>query len=620
MQKEGLSMAALGYQVGVIPPEPPPKIPDGNEIILYLHGGPGSRLEEAGDLVPQLHAEGLKKGKKYTVIAFDQPSQGYSSMIDAVEVVPPHDKVGNQYPLVQFSEDFIVHFVDALDKIAPIKHRNIYIIGGSTGGALTLRMGHRQESWIKKIVAWNPASVWETYADDHDLERKAAKGRALYVGFERSKDHEDTSVIKFGADDRKDFFNDVFGAPVDNALVKIQPNPEEWYRGNRGDYKGNTPPPHKPFAQIWPCKWDYIGAARLEMQEVYNPAYRSWHWRLGTEMLLFSFFNDSWVGPAKTGSQKNAVYLDIRKPTLLAASEDDDWSEGGLPIENRWTQTQKMAQLMTNTPGYTLYLPDTGHSIHNERPIWFAEQIVEFLSAGGPAQGPLQVRGLSDEGKMQKETCASQLAQFPGYPRIPGRLLNNGDAETRLFEPANLGGKFKNGKNAGEYSLRLHDELRKVVAKHDARFTLSNSAEQYYKGDAVLGQFFAELAVTGRGSYESFRSLHQKHPTTEADVAAEIRKIMAHNLDETKLQTAIRSALTRAYEVVWALRNPDGNQRHQLRRKLGWLACSGEDDPPARPVNAPSGIGLHPQYELPVTMPGTKGPVTFQVRYTIANP
>src|SRR6516225_1241949 len=125
------------------------------------------------------------------------------------------------------------------------------------------------------------------------------------------------------------------------------------------------------------------------------------------------------MGPAKTASGTKAPnYSGIHRQTLLVAAEDDDWNEGpGLHWENRWTQTQAMAKLMHDTPGYTLYLPDTGHSIHNERPVLFAEQIIEFLSGPNFIGGPLRVHPLFDKGKMPAENCRPQLRQFPPIPR-----------------------------------------------------------------------------------------------------------------------------------------------------------------------------------------------------------
>ncbi len=38
-----------------------------------------------------------------------------------------------------------------------------------------------------------------------------------------------------------------------------------------------------------------------------------------------------------------------------------------------------VASKMTNTPGYFRFLKNTGHSIDTERPVWMAQQIVDFL-------------------------------------------------------------------------------------------------------------------------------------------------------------------------------------------------------------------------------------------------
>lgn len=826
----GQSPPGALYQVGVLPPEPKPVIPPGDDIIIYIHGGPGSKLEEASDLVNPLIQEGLKKGKRYTVISFDQVSQGYSSMVEPNAFLPPppgaqsrvtsfpitgeqrdhfdgidaymdttvtinrnsdgsgalradthtwsmsnwvgfhgavavalldvaggtlwvsstqtygvnakkgrrdtftdavpaekllqanylaivqkynpktafndinqwlrtvnnllqelaqclkdipktvgivpDDKIDEYYPLAAFSEQSIIAFVNELDKIVPVKNRNIYFIGGSTGGALALRMGHRQEPWIKKIVAWNPASVWTTYT--HDVLKTKT---ALDTGFSRAKEEEDP------INSRPGYFKGVFGTPLTGlpeSIVDLQPNPEEWYRGDRGRYasSGDT---QKPFRTEWPCKWDYIGETRLEQEEVYNQVGRRWHYRLGSEMLTFSFFNDSWAGPANTASQnggKPANYLGINKPTLLVASDDDDWNEGWIPPgsgavigfsnpapiyfhwEDRWTQVHAMAPLMRNTPGYTLYVPDTGHSIHNERPNFFAAQIVSFLSSPGPATGPLQVGPLFDESKMKMtiETNCQPQQVLPAseYPLPDAALLDAPtlqaarDAVQNLRQPARLGGHFSDGKDPGQYSLRLRPELRAAArAVPQAKLhgqdptgalanTLGAAAARYYVGDVVWGNALADLAVTGR---EAYNALRLRQPT-DAQISAAVHSFVP-SAAGVQLTGAITAAQTRAYKVAWALRNPDPEAAFKLRKdpSLGWIAVSGEDDAPARPVNVPSGIPIYlgpngkpvqvsayPQYEIPVTMcptksppyvpyecdPQTQGSVTFQIRYTIA--
>ena len=80
---------------------------------------------------------------------------------------------------------------------------------------------------------------------------------------------------------------------------------------------------------------------------------------------------------------ENEVYGDTSTPvrctlntvrTLLAAGEEDD---------HEWVRiydgTRKVAELMTRTPGRLLLLRKTGHSIHTERPRYFAAEIVKFL-------------------------------------------------------------------------------------------------------------------------------------------------------------------------------------------------------------------------------------------------
>jgi hypothetical protein len=108
------------------------------------------------------------------------------------------------------------------------------------------------------------------------------------------------------------------------------------------------------------------------------------------------------------------------------------------------------------------------------------------------------------------------------------------------------------------------------------------------------------------------------------------------NADPTRMTAAVNSVMARAYAVAYALRRPDLTPYWQSRGKLGWVTVSAEDDPPARPVNVPSGIqvvGLdgipqpmsYPQFEqvvstanMPIAQPSLVPSIT--IRYTIASP
>jgi pimeloyl-ACP methyl ester carboxylesterase len=111
--------------VGVQKDEPP---------LLLLHGL-ASRIEEYDELINAL-------GPSRRVIAFDLPGNGYS------------DKPDRPYSL-QLMEDAALALLDQLG----IDHANV--AGGSLGGNLTLRLGHRQPDRFLRLAAWAPGSAWE---------------------------------------------------------------------------------------------------------------------------------------------------------------------------------------------------------------------------------------------------------------------------------------------------------------------------------------------------------------------------------------------------------------------------------------------------------------------------
>jgi len=59
---------------------------------------------------------------------------------------------------------------------------------------------------------------------------------------------------------------------------------------------------------------------------------------------------------------------------LLAAGTHDD----SVP-DKLYSNTRELAALMRNATGTTLWLENTGHSIHAERPDFFAQRIIDFL-------------------------------------------------------------------------------------------------------------------------------------------------------------------------------------------------------------------------------------------------
>lgn len=102
--------------------------------LLLIHGHT-SRIEEYDDLVPHL-------SKHHRVLVCDLPGCGYS------------DKPQARYTLRMY-EDVLLAFLDALGI------EEAYVAGGSLGGNLVLRLGHRAPDRFSRLVAWAPAGAWK---------------------------------------------------------------------------------------------------------------------------------------------------------------------------------------------------------------------------------------------------------------------------------------------------------------------------------------------------------------------------------------------------------------------------------------------------------------------------
>ncbi len=101
--------------------------------VVLLHGI-ASRLEEYEQLV-----DGLRAGRR--VIVMDLPGNGYS------------DKPDGPYTLALLEDATL----DLLDHLAVTRAD---LAGGSLGGNLVLRLGHRVPGRFRRLVAWSPAGAW----------------------------------------------------------------------------------------------------------------------------------------------------------------------------------------------------------------------------------------------------------------------------------------------------------------------------------------------------------------------------------------------------------------------------------------------------------------------------
>ncbi len=121
--------------------------------VLVLIPGHTSRVEEYDGLVPTL-------SRRHRVVVLDFPGSGYS------------DKPDRDYDLA-FYEDTLMAFLDALGI------GECVLAGGSLGGNLVLRLGHRFPERFPRLVAWAPGSAWEAKPRLAWVSR-AAGGYALF--------------------------------------------------------------------------------------------------------------------------------------------------------------------------------------------------------------------------------------------------------------------------------------------------------------------------------------------------------------------------------------------------------------------------------------------------------
>ena len=98
----------------------------------------------------------------------------------------------------------------------------------------------------------------------------------------------------------------------------------------------------------------------------------------------------------------------------------------------------------------------------------------------------------------------------------------------------------------------------------------------------------------------------------QAAAAARLGALGTPGVTPALIQTATSEVLDRAYQVAWYLR------AQTARGNLGWIAVSGEDDLPHRPVNVPG--TMFQQHDLIFTVAATpiSAAIPVRTRYAIA--
>lgn len=102
---------------------------------LLVIPGHTARIEGFDAMVPTL-------ARSHRVVVVDLPGSGYS------------DKPVTDYTL-RLYEDTLVAFLDALGVASAVP------VGGSLGGNLVLRLGHRFPERFERLVVWAPGSAWK---------------------------------------------------------------------------------------------------------------------------------------------------------------------------------------------------------------------------------------------------------------------------------------------------------------------------------------------------------------------------------------------------------------------------------------------------------------------------
>lgn len=335
-------------------PDDNPFIPNGDKIIIYIHGG-GSRAEEAVDMANWFIIEGAAAGEAYTVISFDLPNSAYGSRFTVTDVTgTPYDY--SQGNVLDFELQYIIGFIEQLDAtIGNVKGRIVAVMGGSLGGNTSLLLtGYydpQDRPYLRTIVSWSvTAMAPSTYLGIISGGAVAAYLEGLQANATKPEPDDDHAI-------EAQYIQNMYASPLSgNPLLPIPPQPIMWYRGG---YAPNG-------ARNWqPCKDESIARSRFDRYEVYSPFEQRWITAIDLEQISFSFQDQGYTPAPKPDSN-----------LMLVAGDNDNFFPNA--IYNSTIDVARAIRL--SAQGKAEFWLDTGHSIHNERPHLFAMEILYFLA------------------------------------------------------------------------------------------------------------------------------------------------------------------------------------------------------------------------------------------------
>jgi len=212
------------------------------------------------------------------------------------------------------------------------------------------------------------------------------------------------------------------------------------------------------------------------------------------------------------------------------------------------------------------------------------------------------------------ETVNGQKVPLYFAPAMPLSMLDTAP-------PPNQQANVPPGRNMGTNEGRLRQELRLAAANAKPLDSLRLAAYEFASGNTEMGRTYADLSVTGHEAFKEFKAAPPKESFCQS------LRGQRPELNQIELLEGCRKALDRAYSVANFLRTgqrgdtpAEKTRKTKERMDLGWIAVSGEDDSPHRPVNAPSSD--FPQYNIDVDVaaPFASGAKTVKVRtrYVIA--